>query len=892
MAPQATKKQKTEAPKAAAKKTETPAAEPEVTEKDAVMTEEPAAAPEAKVEAPKVEKKEVEELEKDAPKSTAPKIKEKVAFLTPDTTVNVMASDGGNLLMALTDGGIRHFLAGARTNVGLKSGRYLFEAKIIENIQRAEDQGAKPLKNVLRVGLSTAGSSPLLTGDAEQVYFDSEGGFWHEGKRSPAGTWLTRDTVVGVLVNLDAKSPNANTISLFKDGKRVTQPQAIPESLRGKPLFPTFTYRNVSVHVNFGPEPLAPLPFTSEMLQAALTKDATVTTVTAPKDGKYEILFPVALPDEGGFDWLDQFKASHPEYVELSDRAILDWAEKSGIPKSKGVKTSHDKPEFNFGVRELDDMSVRRMLHIVAPLQQRNFIVMEVRGNLLADLRKEALERFSSFKKVAQVLVGEPTAEFKSHIQELILAQKQKDSDAQFKLKQLEKAQKKTAAKRLKEIEKAKKKAEKERKKIAAAKAKAEAAKKAAAEGKEVEEEKEEEAEEEEEEEVVEEEEMEEEPPQAELTEEEQNLSFRKQAVPDLTSFVLNMTFTKFTIPEKSEGFDEVRFEWNKGPAAATYLKKWIIDRKLTTRVEDLVPSAWFNMKWIAWQKAVTTWTKKQEEYKAKLIRKANEKRAKAAKKAQAEKVAALKEATEKAKKEKAAKEGKPIEEEEEKKEEEKAAEMEVEEEEEEEPEVDFDGVDIFGLEEVDDINQSSVPLYRDFTAEDWTLLSLSFELHLLAHAFKRDCNDPDRLGVHLDHLAFYYNKYYKKNLVTQHYGVQTNQELVDLAKDCVITNKDKVLESLLDEEMEYPQVFIKIVEEARRYRALLVDMGQEHAKLKIRAASQPVALQKGAAKGAAKGYGKATTSWTPTTAATGGKGYQPYSAAGKGGKPSWKGGK
>lgn len=890
MAPPATKKQKTEEPKAAAKKTETPAAEPKVTEKDVKMTEEPAAAPETK-EVPKVEKKEIEELEKDASKSSGPRIKEKVAFLTPDTTMNVMASDGGNLLMALTDGGIRHFLAGARTNVGLKSGRYLFEAKIIENIQRAEDQGSKPLKNILRIGLSTAGSSPLLTGDAEQVYFDSEGGFWHEGKRSPAGTWMARDTVIGVLVNLDAKSPNANTVSLFKDGKRVTQPQAIPEALRGKPLFPTFTYRNVSVHVNFGAEPLAALPFTCDMVQAALTKDASVTTVTAPKDGKYEILFPVALPDEGGFDWLDQFKASHPEYVELSDRAILEWAEKSGIPKSKGLKTSLDKPDFNFGIRELDDMSVRRMLHAVAPLQQRSFIVMEVRGNLLADLRKEALERFSSFKKVAQVLVGEPTADFKSHVQELILTQKQKESDAQFKLKQLEKAQKKLAAKKLKEIEKAKKKAEKERKKIVAAKAKAEAAKKAAAEGKEVEEDKEEAAEEEEEEEVVEEEEeMEEEPPQVELTDEEQNLIFRKRAVPDLTSFVLNMTFTKFSIPEKSEGFDEVRFEWNKGPAAATYLKKWIIDRKLTTRVEDLVPSTWFTMKWNAWQKAVTTWTKKQEEYKAKLIRKANEKRAKAAKKLAAEKVAALKEAAEKAKKEKAEKEGKPIEEEE-KKEEEQAAEMDVEEEE-DEPEVDFDGVDIFGLEEVDDINQSGVPLYRDFTAEDWALLSLSFELHLLVHAFKKDCNDPDRLGVHLDHLAFYYNKYYKKNLANQNYGVQTNQELVDLAKDCVITNKDNVLESLLDEEMEYPQVFIKIVEEARRYRALLVDMGQENAKLKIRAATQPVVPLKGAVKGASKGYGKATTSWTPTPVAAGGKGYQPYPAAGKGGKPSWKGGK
>lgn len=31
----------------------------------------------------------------------------------------------------------------------------------------------------------------------------------------------------------------------------------------------------------------------------------------------------------GGFDWLDLFKAKNPQYIELSDRMIMDWAEKS-----------------------------------------------------------------------------------------------------------------------------------------------------------------------------------------------------------------------------------------------------------------------------------------------------------------------------------------------------------------------------------------------------------------------------------------------------------------------------------------------------------------------------------------------------------------------------------
>lgn len=34
------------------------------------------------------------------------------------------------------------------------------------------------------------------------------------------------------------------------------------------------------------------------------------------QDGKYEVIFPVAVPDEGTFDWLDDFLDKNPKYVE------------------------------------------------------------------------------------------------------------------------------------------------------------------------------------------------------------------------------------------------------------------------------------------------------------------------------------------------------------------------------------------------------------------------------------------------------------------------------------------------------------------------------------------------------------------------------------------------
>merc|ERR1712151_554193 len=167
------------------------------------------------------------------------------------------------------------------------------------------------------------------------------------------------------------------------------------DALQGKTLFPTLTLKNLTVHYNFGNKPLAPLPFKCHMVGEAFTKDSEVVVAAAPKDGKYEVVFPVTLPDEGSFDALDMFLEQKKDYTELSDRVIISWAEKSGL-KRASTKTSNDKPEMGFGISMMDDGSIRRVLNAVAPIQQRNYVVMEVRANLVKDERKELLAKWAS----------------------------------------------------------------------------------------------------------------------------------------------------------------------------------------------------------------------------------------------------------------------------------------------------------------------------------------------------------------------------------------------------------------------------------------------------------------------------------------------------------------
>merc|ERR1712087_455392 len=136
----------------------------------------------------------------------------------------------------------------------------------------------------------------------------------------------------------------------------------------------------------------------------------------------------------------------------------------------------NDKPDMYFQVRELDDCSMRKAIFTVAPLQKRNYVVMEVKSNLIAEERKEFLAQFSAshFKKVAAVMVGDPAIEFKKRCHELVLAEKQAASDRAFEQKKLEEKRKRELEKRQKQMAKAKKAEEKKRKKAL------EAAKKAA----------------------------------------------------------------------------------------------------------------------------------------------------------------------------------------------------------------------------------------------------------------------------------------------------------------------------------------------------------------------------------------------------------------------------
>merc|ERR1711957_824828 len=153
--------------------------------------------------------------------------------------------------------------------------------------------------------------------------------------------------------------------------------------------------------------------------------------------------------------------------------------------------------------------------------------------------------------------------------------------------------------------------------------------------------------------------------------------------------------------------------------------------------------------------------------------------------------------------------------------------------------------VDIYQVKDICDIGNAHC-LFSKFHFEDWVLLCLRFELHTLARSFAKDVGDNERPCMPLDHVAFYYNKYFLRQLNTRAYGVNSVVEVINIVKDTV-TIRDchghSTLDSLLPPEDVTPDIFVRLTEQARRERTLKIEAGDENARLKFTAATFAAAM-------------------------------------------------
>merc|ERR1712157_587067 len=93
---------------------------------------------------------------------------------------------------------------------------------------------------------------------------------------------------------------------------------------------------------------------------------------------------------------------------------------------------------MKFDIPLMDDGSVQRILNAVAPSMQRNYIIPELKANIIAEDRKKCLATFRRpyFTRKAKVLMGEPNADYKSMAQKIILKEKEAKARAERRKKE------------------------------------------------------------------------------------------------------------------------------------------------------------------------------------------------------------------------------------------------------------------------------------------------------------------------------------------------------------------------------------------------------------------------------------------------------------------------
>ena len=822
----------------------------------------------------------------------------------------------------------QHLLSGARASHGIKKGaRVYFECQIFELYT---DWNAKFIVggSVLNHDSTDAGlTANRVIGPVEGTCgFDIfRGSCFMNGEKSTLENTPKHNEifdyvsgVYGVFINRTDNGDGANSISLFKNGKRISHPQKLPESWNDQAIFPTVSFAGCGVLTNFGsaaPKLWSPPSFKVRTLQTSTVKDVAKSSVPSPgivvkgrgkkaDEGKIECMVHVGVPDQATYDYLDQmYTTDFAKYLEISDRAVAAWAKASeaktfdkwNVPteeKKAAAESSNDQPALFTGVAAIDNYAATKIMMNVAACLKRPVVIAGVEKNLQSVRRDEILSKFSAshFKKIAQVAIGEPDKAFVKLQEELTRAHLQRIKDKQISLKRVTVQRDRDTESKQREAKRKRIKAEREKKKAEEAKKKEEEAKEAK-EGEEEVPEKDTE--------MAEPEQEEEDPlegiPEPELKPIEEEVPSESVEVPedivwrthksaaDCLPNKLSQSFAKFSCPTKEEGFDEIVNVFAKSNPAE-YLSNWLRTQKLK-HPTDIKPGDEFTEQFECFNQQVQQWREiavknnnilhtKHEDDAFRARREASEQKA-----AQAEEAQITLEVTRdntdstwgaifEQRNERVivrdvtagsamdnsgivpgqiviSANGSTI------------ASADAFENVAQDttvtlvvrPASDDDDdlanleattyaqqiseVDVFKLEEIEKA-VGTCPLYANFTEDDWKILRSRFQFHCMLNNFTKDITytDKDHPGIHRRTLPHYFKTYFKRPFVPSEHGVHSVDGLLELLDDVMwVDSESGLIEAALDESTP-PNVFVRLVEDARRERIVRLTHGDDTARL------------------------------------------------------------
>jgi len=306
-----------------------------------------------------------------------------------DSTLNAFVDGEGCIIGCIPADGFESLFTQVRASHGIKKGRYYFEAQVIDAAS------SQPVE--FRIGVSSS-NAPWVGGvGSESMCFDHKCQLRTNGEidtNMTAKQWKNED-VIGILLNLDETMVNKNTLSLFINGTRASDPHPLPKSMHKKALYPHVALRGCTMGLNFSMMKV-PLSFKVRTLAEALKADIEESELARQQaKGKTpRLIFPIGLDPDS---FVAEFVKNNDEkkFIVVSKNYLDEWAAFSDWTK---------KSERAYGIPILDTPSLLAPYCRIRRIDTIWGLSTNDRSTLFAGVREQHLTWFPGFHKIAHVI--------------------------------------------------------------------------------------------------------------------------------------------------------------------------------------------------------------------------------------------------------------------------------------------------------------------------------------------------------------------------------------------------------------------------------------------------------------------------------------------------------
>ncbi|KHJ41594.1 SPRY domain protein [Trichuris suis] len=327
------------------------------------------------------------------------------------------------ILQPYSVSGFAHLLAGGKASYGVAKGRVGFEVKVnfvslsnslvhIVGLTGLNDFTLKLLEEIktqdvdfkedacwheLRIGWSTDDSVHNRLGELECSY-----AYCNNGKKASANVFTPWGEnfwpmdVITCLVDFESGS-----IAFCKNGQSLgTAFNLNNHCFSTKPLFPSFTARNVKFEINFGhlEKPWFPLPEGFSFINDVHVSDRCRGPLPVASKEDCIVIMMIGLPGCGKSTWVKSFISKSPEcrWFVLSPSVVLDQMSIQGIPRKK---VHQGRWDIVMGTAAKCFLKLLQL----ACRRKRNYIIDGT--NVCPWARKRKLSAFRDFHRRAVIIV-------------------------------------------------------------------------------------------------------------------------------------------------------------------------------------------------------------------------------------------------------------------------------------------------------------------------------------------------------------------------------------------------------------------------------------------------------------------------------------------------------